>query len=219
MEQILLVAGNKSTMNSLRQVIEKHELDCSVASSQRRALYLVRHNPPDVVIMDKTSPRLSGDKLVTGLRRLADVPLITITRTREEAMGMGAEVSLIKPYTGQQLINSIEDVLKKYPRELKAGALSLDLRTREVYVPHLSKNKRLTPKLFALLRLLMQRKGEVVTRAELMRDVWKTEFVEDTRTLDVHIHWIRMIIEPNPAHPTYLTTVRGMGYRFVGDEN
>jgi DNA-binding response OmpR family regulator len=219
MEQTLLVGGNKSTIKSLRTIIEQHNLDCSVASSQRRALYLVRHNPPDVVIMDKTSPRLSGNKLVNGLRRLTDVPLITITRTKEEAMGMGAAVSLVKPYTEQQLINSIESVLKKYPRQLDAGPLSLDLRTREVYVPHQAKKERLTPKLFALLRHLMYRRGEVVTRAELMSEVWKTQFVEDTRTLDVHIHWIRMIIEPNPAHPTYLTTVRGMGYPLIGDEN
>lgn len=213
MNQILLVASHKPTIKSLQEVIEDREFDCSVASTQRRALYVVRHNPPDVVIVDNTSSRLSADKLTSGLRRLADVPVIAIVRNEEEAKTMSTAAVLTKPYPQQQLVSCIQRVLQKHPSELVVGPLRLNLRTRYVSTPHMPAPQRLTPKLFALLRALMLRAGQVVSREILMSEVWNTEFVEDTRTLDVHIHWIRSLIEPNPGHPIYLHTVRSVGYR------
>ncbi|MGB0387675.1 MAG: response regulator transcription factor [Ardenticatenaceae bacterium] len=213
MNEILLVASRKAVKNSLQEVLERQDYNCLVAHNQRRALYLVRHYAPSLVILDNTSSRLRGSKFIAGLRRLADVPLIAIVRSANEAAMMNATACLVPPYTTQELINCIDRVQQKYPQELQAGSLRLDLRTRHVYVPHRQDAQQLTPKLFALLRLLMRQQGEVVSRAALMSEVWNTKFVEDTRTLDVHIHWVREMIEPNPGHPTYLRTVRGVGYR------
>ena len=213
MNQILLVASRKAVNGSLREILERRDINCLIAHNQRRALYLVRHHSPYLVILDNTSSRLRGSKFIAGLRRLADVPLIAIVRSGSEAATMNATACIIPPYTTQQLMNAISRVQQKYPQELQAGSLRLDLRTRQVYVPHRKEAQQLTPKLFALLKLLMVQQGEVVSRAALMSEVWNTKFVEDTRTLDVHIHWMREMIEPNPGHPTYLRTVRGIGYR------
>ncbi len=100
-------------------------------------------------------------------------------------------------------------------RKITAGPLCLDLETRQV-----AKNgstHKLTPKECALLKTFMSHSGKILTRKFLMREVWETDYVEDTRTLEVHVHWIRRYIEDNPGKPVYLRTVRGVGYRFDPD--
>lgn len=211
MNQILLVADRQTTIDSLRALIDKKEYGFLVASNQRAAVRMARRDAPDLVIMDNTSARLSGTKLSRALQRVLDAPLIAIVREASEADEIAATECLVKPYTGRQLFDCLARAMA-YPRRLIVGQLQLDLRTRKVDAPHLQEAQVLTPKLFSLLRLLMSSEGRTVTRERLMREVWQTNFMDDTRTLDVHVRWARMIIEPQPGQPQYLHTVRGVGY-------
>lgn len=212
---ILVVASRQTTLDSLQELIEQRGFPCLVAHSQREALRLIRRCPPDLVIVDRTSLRCNGAKLCRALRRAADIPLVTIVRTQEEAAASGGASCLVKPYTSQQLMGCIRRTLRKHPAELLVASLRLNLRTRTLWLPHCPEPHRLTPKLFALLRFFMAHPGQLIDRATLMAHVWHTEFVEDTRTLDVHIHWLREVIEPDPTQPIYLLTVRGGGYRLA----
>lgn len=211
MNQILLVADRQTTIDSLRDLIDQQQFGFLVASNQRAAVRMARRDAPDLVIMDNTSARLSGTKLSRALKRVLDAPLIAIVREAGEADEIAATECLVKPYTGRQLFDCLDRALA-YPRTLIVGQLQLDLRTRKVDAPHLEEPQVLTPKLFSLLRLLMSTEGRTVTRERLMREVWQTSFMDDTRTLDVHVRWARMIIEPTPGKPRYLHTVRGVGY-------
>lgn len=218
MSAILVVASRRTTLDSLQELIEQRGFSCLVARSQREALRLIRRYPPDLVIVDRTSLRFNGAKLCRALRRAADIPLVSIVRTREEGTDNSGGSCLVKPYTSQQLMGCIRRTLRKHPPELSVASLRLNVRTRTLWLPHCPEPHRLTPKLFALLRFFMQHPGELVDRTTLMAHVWHTEFVEDTRTLDVHIHWLREVIEPEPTQPIYLLTVRGGGYRFEGTD-
>lgn len=212
MYHILLVAGRKTTVDSLLAIIDQGNFTCSVASNQRAAMQIVRHEAPDVVLLDDTTTRLNGHKLASNVRRLMEVPLVAIVQEPRDANQLNAAACLVKPYNVRQLMGCLNRVLTQYPRELTAGPIRLNLRTRHVAVPHRARPERLTPKAFSLLRLLMRHQGEIVSRRLLMAEVWQTDFVDDTRTLDVHIHWLRNVIEPDPGEPTYLLTVRGEGY-------
>lgn len=212
---ILLVADRKTTIDSLTEILDKNDYRLTVVSSQRRALQVVRHAGPALTIVDMTSAKLSGSKVCVSLRRVTEAPILAIVR---EAPPDGvppppADEWLVKPFTTQTLLGHIQRLLLQ-PQTLERGHIMLDLRTREVCVGDQASVK-LTPKQFALLRCLMMHAGEIRTRAQLMQEVWQTNFLDDTRTLDVHIRWLREKIELDPGAPIYIQTIRGVGYRFA----
>lgn len=211
MANILLIADRQTTMDSLKDNIEQPDFRIITASNQREALRLARHERPDVVLFDSTGSRINGPKLCRALRRLIDLPVVAIVREAHEAVELLAHDHLIKPYSARQLREVIHRALE-YPRELKVGPIRLNLRERVVHVAHRPDPRVLRPKLFSLLRLLMHHEGKVVTREKLMGDVWNTDFLEDTRTLDVHVRWLRQVIEPDPSSPRHLHTAWGKGY-------
>ncbi len=211
MDSILVIATRKTTLDSLSETLLAHNFTLLVASNARDAMREARHHFPDLIILDHTSARLLSHKLAAELRRIMEAPHIAIVRTAEEAASMSGTACLVRPYTSAQLLECISQALGQ-PRLLQAGPLCLDLHQRCIHVPHLEGPRSLPPKQFTLLRLLMQHQGEVLTRERLMRDVWDTHFLDDTRTLDVHVHWLREVIEPDPHAPRFLQTVRGQGY-------
>ena len=176
----------------------------------------IRKGAIDLVVLD-VSGSLCSAELFQSVRRLVDVPLIALFQQQDEANTVEATYYLKRPFTEQELIEVVERALT-YPKEMWCGPIKLDLRRRTVSVPHQDDPEILRPKLFALLRLLMQNRGEVVTREQLMSEVWNTDFMEDTRTLDVHVRWLRQIIEPTPNKPVYLRTVRGVGYYIASNK-
>ncbi|MCZ7574131.1 MAG: response regulator transcription factor [Ardenticatenaceae bacterium] len=219
MGHILLVADRKTTIDSLTEILGKHEYELTVASSQRRALRMMRHVGPDLTIVDMTSAKLSGGKVCLALRRVTEAPILALVREAptDSNAPVSADAWLVKPFSTQSLVAQVQQLLLQ-PQVLVLGAIVLDLRTREVRVGD-REPVRLTPKQFALLRCFMMQPGEVWTRARLMQEVWQTNFLDDTRTLDVHIRWLREKIESNPSSPTYIQTIRGVGYRFVLPEH
>jgi len=210
---VLLIASRKTVLDSLQQMVA--ELDCRtlLARNRRTALRHARQEMPDLIVLDDSSERVRSDALSVTLRRVIDVPILLLVREETRLQRFAHTHALKRPFSSSQLQASVRDALD-YPRRIVEGSLTLDLRQRTV-ISTLADNEaqRLTPKLFALLRYFMHHPGQTVSRNELMRHVWQTTFMEDTRTLDVHIRWLRELIEANPSKPKLLQTVRGVGYR------
>lgn len=175
---------------------------------------------PDLVIIDAASLRTSGKRISKDLREhLNDVPVILIINSnpdtvekKEQINKLEGEITLFLPFTLQKLINRIKPLLPIEGKQvLNEGPIRLDIEHKKVRC--MNQSGKLTPHLVKLLQILMEHPGEVVDRALLFREVWETEYTGDTRTLDVHISWLRRIIEMDPRHPRFIKTVRGVGYR------
>jgi DNA-binding response OmpR family regulator len=171
---------------------------------------------PDLVIVDTMGLRSTAIGLCRRLRRsLAETPIIHC-RPPSEVMepSVGADLYLVYPFTPRKLLNRVRALLpadEQHEETVRAGPLTLYLAKRSVRVDGLGE-RRLTPKLAALLEQFLRRPNEVLGRYDLMRSVWQTDYFGDTRTLDVHIRWLRELIEENPAQPKLLRTVRRVGY-------
>ncbi len=168
---------------------------------------------PDVVVVNAASLRASGKRICQSLRDKAPgLPILLILDSDREVEKMDADVVLSLPFTAQKLVNRIRHLLPGDGNSnIHAGPVRLDVEMR--IVRSMDKQTRLTPRLMRLLKTLMDHRGEVVERNVLFSQVWETDYTDDTRTLDVHISWLRRAIEIDPKAPKLLKTVRGVGYR------
>jgi DNA-binding response OmpR family regulator len=140
------------------------------------------------------------------------LPILLILDSDREVEKMEADVILSLPFTAQKLVNRIKHLLPGDGKSsIHAGPVRLDVEKRIVNC--LGKQTRLTPRLMRLLKSLIEHKGEVLERKALFSQVWETDYTDDTRTLDVHISWLRRAIEVDPKEPKLLKTIRGVGYR------
>jgi DNA-binding response OmpR family regulator len=169
---------------------------------------------PDLVVINAASLRSSGTRICSTLRKQAGkLPILAIVENSQAVPKIEcADVILSLPFTARKLLNRIVPLLPwSGDQTLQAGPIRLDLEKRRVDCD--GRVTRLTPSLTALLKMLMERRGEVLAREDLFRQVWETNYIGDTRTLDVHISWLRQAIEKDPHHPALLKTMRGVGYR------
>ncbi len=167
----------------------------------------------DLIILNAASFYSNGGGIIRNIK-LANpsIPVLLILPENRESDNSQADVVLSLPFTLQKLLNRMKPLLPTKKKDVfKAGMLQLD--TRDRIVRFQGKQVRLTPRLMMLLQLLMEKAGEVIEREELFRKVWETEYVEDTRSLDVHISWLREALELDPRHPRLIKTIRGVGYR------
>jgi DNA-binding response OmpR family regulator len=209
---ILLVEGKRAEHPSFLPQLRKKGFQVETASSGSHALGRLEDVDPDVVIVDAASLRTSGKRICQNLRNVLDgLPLILITDRRPEDPPP-VDAVLVLPFTVQKLINRMRPLLPAEEDDLiHIGPIRLYQRQRRLRC--LGKQARLTPRLVMLLKVLLEHHGEVVEREGLFRNVWDTEYTGDTRTLDVHISWLREALETDPRHPRFLKTVRGVGYR------
>ncbi len=219
--KVLLIGKDASTLNSLRPKLEKKGYIVSAVRSRKKALEQVGVDKPDLVILDATSPRLDGGKTCQALRRkVGEMPIILITEEDNDSGHAEADFHLTVPFTFRKLANRIKRAVQGSGQSgeiLRVGGLVLNLDRRSV--SRGEKKHQLTPKELKLLEVFMRNPGKVLSRKFLMKNVWETDYVGDTRTLDVHVRWIREKIEENPSAPVYLCTVRGVGYRFEVPEH
>lgn len=211
---ILLVEGRRGEHPSFKSSLMRKGFDVESVSSGNAALQHLQHNLPHVVIIDAASLRTSGKRIIASIRRVVQsLPIVLIVdQVIEDADKLDANAVLVQPFTLQKLVNRIRPLIPSGQKDLIiAGPIHLNPKQR--WVRCHDRQSRLTPRLVILLRMLMDHAGEVVDRKELFRQVWDTSYVEDTRTLDVHISWLRQAIEENPQRPRYLKTIRGAGYR------
>jgi DNA-binding response OmpR family regulator len=185
-----------------------------VATSGKQALELVEQTLPDVIVLDAASMRSTGNRICTVLRKQAPyLPVIHIVKTPSvtDKSNSDADVVLQLPFTPRKLINRIERFISAREGEmLQVGPFRLNLKSKILVTK--KGEYRLTPKMATLLEALMRHPNEVLERRYLMVKVWQTDYLGDTRTLDVHIRWIREAVEDNPSKPVYIKTVRGVGY-------
>lgn len=212
--RILLVEGKRADRPSFFTGLTRKGYEVKSVPSGKAALEQLGGKQPHVVVVDAESMRANGKGIVRALRRAAaKLPVIFIIgKDYGDSTSVEADCILVQPFTLQKLLNRIRPLLPADEGSLlKVGPLALDIDHRWVRCD--GRKTSLTPRLVVLMRLLMERPGEVLKRDDLFSEVWETAYTDDTRTLDVHISWLRQAVEEYPRHPRYIKTVRGVGYR------
>jgi DNA-binding response OmpR family regulator len=211
---ILLVESNRASAPSFTSALEKKGYSVDIYHKIDPAIKAAKEEPPDVLILDAASMRTSGTRMCRTMRtKLEGLPIILVSpEDAQPDPGNGASITLIHPFTPRKLLNRVARLLpgdESYM--LKVGPIRLNLAQRKVFVH--GKESRLTPKQTKLLELFMLNPGRLLTRKSLIKQIWQTDYLGDTRTLDVHMSWLRSAVEKDPSKPQLLRTIRGMGYR------
>jgi len=212
--RVLLIENERANGISFAAALtQKYQVQ--VAHTGKQALYLAQTTKPDVVVLDAASMHTSGNRICSRLRMtLGELPLINIRAENPPGETSAANVVLTPPFTPRKLINRImrftAPIMVDEGKVIELGPFCLNLEKQMLTMPW--NEKKLTPKLVALMEIFMKRPNETLDRRFLMQEVWKTDYMGDTRTLDVHIRWLRKILEPEARKPRYLLTVRGQGY-------
>jgi len=210
---ILIIEGRHTDIPSFASDLQKKGFDVVTAKSGSDAISRLKKISPHLVVVNAASLRSSGIRICQSLREKNDkLPIILILEKDKIVSKVSVDVILNLPFTVQKLSNRIKPLLPGDGKNVvRAGPINLDTDRRRVRC--LGKNKKLTPRLVSLLQILMDHHGEVVEREHLFKKVWETDYTGDTRTLDVHISWLRRAIELDPLKPKFLKTIRGVGYR------
>lgn len=216
---ILLVEGRKPATEYLAPVLNDQGYNVVTARTRRAALARVQEVHPAVIVLDSPSLRFSSRRLCDALRDAAlEIPVLMLLPEGEKIdRSISARAYLCHPFSAKKLINRVARLLPAPDGEIvQVGDVILNVEQRCVIRGR--RESQLTPKQARLLEVFMRHPGEILTRAFLMKQVWHTDYLGDTRTLDVHIHWVRKAIEKDPGSPVYLRTVRRVGYRFQASE-
>jgi two-component system response regulator RegX3 len=222
---VLVVEDEESFVDALRVGLDREGFDVVVATDGAQALEVFDETRPDLILLDLMLPKLSGIDVCRRLRERSEVPIIVVSAKSEEIdtvllLEMGADDFVTKPYRLRELVARMRAVQRRRvsaePRvdpgvTIEAGGVRLEPETRRCYVR--GEEIRLRRKEFELLQLLLANVGLVLTREVLIDRVWGSDYVGDTKTLDVHVKRLRALIEQDPKSPTLITTVRGVGYR------
>jgi two-component system response regulator RegX3 len=222
---VLVVEDEESFIDALTIGLDREGFDVTIARDGQEALTLFAKNSFDVVLLDLMLPKMSGLDVCRSMRATSSVPIIIVSAKGEEVdmvlmLEIGADDYVTKPYRLRELVARIRAVLRRRQRgdqveideEISLGNVRMDIDARRCFVN--GEEIKLRKKEFALLRLLLENPGRVLTREVLIDRVWGSDYVGDTKTLDVHIKRLRTLIEDEPKNPTHITTVRGVGYRY-----
>jgi two-component system response regulator RegX3 len=222
---ILVVEDEPSIAESIRYNLEREGFRVAVAADGRRALDRFRSEKPALVVLDLMLPEMSGLDVCRRIRDESTVPIVMLTAKDSEAdkvagLELGADDYVTKPFSMRELVSRVRAHLRRAgmtdfegPDVLTGGPVVIDRDRHEVRVRGAAIS--LPPKEFAVLEILLSRKGRLITRETILGDVWGGEYFGDTRTLDVHIKRLRHKIEEDPHNPTHILTVRGLGYKFA----
>jgi DNA-binding response OmpR family regulator len=211
--RILFVGRQPDQFAPLWRSLSTSGFDVAFAASQTRALRELEEAAADVIILDASSLRSPAEQMCRALRQQAPVARMIVITDGPGLSSACYDYELSPPTTWKLLLDTTQQALQNERRPvLISGEFILDVEQQTIIGP--TGEARLTPKLFDLLHLLMSHADELVRRETIMEKVWHTLYLDDTRTLDVHISWLRGILEPNPKKPCYLITKRGAGYIF-----
>jgi DNA-binding response OmpR family regulator len=209
---VLLVGRAGTKEDSPFEALDKR-YHLLVAPSGKQAVPLVQQHPPRAIVLDAVSMRTPGDRISKSLReQFPDLPIVHIHPSPAPVGETPADILITPPYTSRKLISSLERLLKGTRDDIiNCGPFSMNV-TRRVLVAY-GQETQLTPKLALLVELFLRHPNETIDRKKLMEAIWQTDYLGDTRTLDVHIRWVRQAFENAGEHPRRLATVRGIGYR------
>ena len=229
MTLILLVDDEQLITDSLTYSLKREGFDVHAVADGITALQAIEEINPDLVVLDLMLPDISGFEVCRRLRATSNIPIIMLTARGEEidrvlGLEVGADDYLAKPFSFRELLARIQAMLRRVqldrqlsqPHAVTLRQISLDPVARRI---HKGENElQLSAREFDLLAVLMKNAGRAMSRGELIKQVWGEDWVGDPRTLDVHVRWLRLKIEEDPASPQFIQTVRGFGYRFAGPE-
>jgi two-component system, OmpR family, response regulator len=223
-DRILLVDDEPALLDTLAYNLRGSGYDVVTAADGAAALELARSASPDIVVLDLMLPEIDGLTVCRSLRAVADTPILVLTaRTGEldKIIGLesGADDYMTKPFSLGELQARIRALLRRAgPRrqgdEIRSGNLLLNMTSRKAFLDN--GELTLSPREFSLLAELMRHQGAVLSRDLLLTRVWGYDYFGDSRTVDVHVRWLREKIEVDPSSPQRILTVRGIGYRFEG---
>jgi DNA-binding response OmpR family regulator len=212
--RLLWIEGKRAESPSFIPTLRKKDYLVEVMPTGSAALGRLLDFDPDLVVINAVSLRTSGKHICRELRRkINGLPILIITNDEHATTDLPcANVVLKLPFTSRKLLNRITPLLPGDGGNLlHVGHIRLDVERKRVRCK--GREAKLTPRLTGLLHVLMQHPGEVIGREHLFREVWNTEYTGDTRTLDVHVSWLRQALEEDPRKPQFLKTIRGVGYR------
>ncbi|MDX6210025.1 MAG: two-component system, OmpR family, response regulator RegX3 [Frankiales bacterium] len=224
MTRILVVEDEESFSDALSFLLRREGFEVSVAGTGPEALTEFDRTGADLVLLDLMLPGLSGTEVCRAIRARSQVPVIMLTAKDGEVdkvvgLEIGADDYVTKPFSSRELVARIRAVLRRRgdaepaaPGAVEAGPVRMDVERHVVTVN--GAGVTLPLKEFELLEFLLRNAGRVLTRGQLIDRVWGSDYVGDTKTLDVHVKRLRSKIEPDPASPKHLLTVRGLGYKY-----
>jgi len=220
--RILLVEDEATISEPLAESLGREGFDAEVAPTLAGAREALSRRAPDLILLDVMLPDGDGRDLAREIRRDSDVPIVMLTARGEEidrvlGLELGADDYVVKPFSSRELTARIRAILRRgrapeRDAPIENGTLVLDPVSRTVTKD--GEEIELAAREFDLLHLLMANPGEVLRRERIMDEVWDPHWFGPTKTLDVHISWLRKKIEDDPSDPEYITTIRGVGFRF-----
>jgi len=212
--KILWIEGKRANGPYFIPDLRKKDFTVEIVSTGKAANQYLSEDKFDLVVLNAATFRTSGKRICNDIRSTwKKLPILMIANPDKPVSNdVGADVLLELPFTIRKLVNRINPLLPHSSNKvLRTGPIHLDLERRIVRCKE--KEAHLTPRLTSLLQIFMEHPNEVLVREDIFRKIWNTEYTGDTRTLDVHISWIRQAIEPNPRKPRFLITIRSVGYR------
>ena len=224
MTRVLVIEDEESFRDALKFMLSREGFDVTLASNGAEGMKLFDSMNPDLVLLDLMLPEVSGTEVCKYIRSKSNTPVIMLTAKDTEidkvvGLELGADDYVTKPFSTRELLARIKAVLRRggemendFVGAVEVGPIRMDVERHVLSVDGEAVSMPL--KEFELLEFLMRNSGRVLTRGQLMDRVWGSNYVGDGKTLDVHVKRIRSKIEPDPANPVHLTTVRGLGYRF-----
>ncbi len=227
MTRILVVEDEVSFSDPLSYLLDKEGYDVEVAETGPDAISAFDADGADLVLLDLMLPGLSGIDVCRAIRQRSNVPVIMLTAKDGEidkvvGLEIGADDYVTKPYSSRELLARVKAVLRRnsepeelLPATIEGGPVRMDIDRHVVSVN--GTQVQLPLKEFELLEMLLRNVGRVLTRVQIIDRVWGSDYVGDTKTLDVHIKRLRAKIEPDPAKPVHIVTVRGLGYKFEAE--
>jgi DNA-binding response OmpR family regulator len=229
MTRILLVDDEPLITDSLSYSLKREGFEVKAVVDGEQAMKAIGSFDPDLVVLDIMLPGMNGLEVCRRIRANSSTPVIMLTARGEEldrilGLEVGADDYLAKPFSFRELLARIRSILRRVEMDrqtsqfqpVNVGNLTLDPIARRVFRG--DQELQLSAREFDLLSILMRNAGRALSREELLAQVWGEDWIGDPRTLDVHVRWLRLKIEEDPAEPEYIQTVRGHGYRFAGPE-
>lgn len=231
-QKILIVEDDPVLLETLQYNLSRQGYQVITAADGMAAVELARREHPDAILLDVMIPKIDGFEVCRILRQEMNLPILMLTARDDEidkvvGLEVGADDYITKPFSMRELLARVKALLRRVrlmreeitavapdAKKLVFGDLVLDLNRGELQ--RAGNPVPLTPKEYELFAFLARNRGRVLSRDLILERVWGWDFAGGTRTVDVHIRWLREKIEPNPAQPTRIVTVRGLGYRFEG---
>jgi two-component system response regulator VicR len=223
---ILVVEDDRGLAETLQYNLEREGFRTTIARTGLEAVVLARSEQPDLMLLDLMLPEMDGFEVCRAVRATSPLPIIMLTARDDEmdrvlGLEMGADDYVSKPFSLRELLARIRATLRRVELSSAPVALAEPMRYRDIEllpaarsVTRSGRAVQLLPREFDLLAYLMQHRGQVMTREQLLQNVWGLEYFGDTRTVDVHVRRLRLKLEPDPSRPAYIRTVHGVGYTF-----